>query len=147
MVGADEARDATQETLIRAWRELPTLRQPERFVPWLRSIHINHCRNLLRARGRRPTVSGGLDLSWTADRGRLLEEPMERLHAAWAIDEVLRGLTDDERTVFTLHYVADLTLAEAARTLGIAEGTAKTRLHSGLVRLRRTLSESGEVVA
>ena len=149
MVGEDDARDVTQETLVAAWRELPRLREVDRFPAWLRSIHMNRCRNLLRTRRRRPAISHGIDPSapYLTDE-RLRDEPISRLHAAWAVDEALDRLPADERAVFALHYVADLTLREVGRTLGIPEGTAKTRLHSGLLRLRSELSrDEGEVVA
>jgi len=140
MVGEDDARDVTQETLLAAWRELPRLREVDRFPAWLRSIHMNRCRNLLRTRRRRPAVSRGVDPStlYLTDE-RWKDEPIARLHAGWAVDEALDRLTPDERAVFALHYVADLSLREVGRTLGIPEGTAKTRLHAGLLRLREQL--------
>ncbi|HEX5578730.1 MAG TPA: RNA polymerase sigma factor [Candidatus Limnocylindria bacterium] len=149
MVGEDDARDVTQETLVAAWRELPRLRDVERFPAWLRSIHMNRCRNLLRTRRRRPAISHGVDPTapYLTDE-RMRDEPISRLHAAWAVDEALERLPADERSVFALHYVSDLTLREVGRTLGIPEGTAKTRLHSGLLRLRSELARGeDEVVA
>jgi RNA polymerase sigma-70 factor (ECF subfamily) len=147
MVGEDDARDVTQETLVAAWRELPRLREIDRFPAWLRSIHMNRCRNLLRTRRRRPVISHGIDpgASYLTDE-RLRDEPISRLHAAWAVDEALDRLPADERAVFALHYVSDLTLREVGRTLGIPEGTAKTRLHSGLLRLRSELERDDEEV-
>jgi RNA polymerase sigma-70 factor (ECF subfamily) len=149
MVGEDDAHDVTQETLVAAWREMPRLREVDRFPAWLRSIHMNRCRNLLRTRRRRPVISHGIDPSavYLTD-GRLRDEPISRLHAAWVVDEALDHLPADERAVFALHYISDLTLREVGRTLGIPEGTAKTRLHSGLLRLRGELERGeGEVVA
>src|SRR5688572_17202731 len=55
IVGPDDARDVAQESFVAAWRELPRLRQADRFEPWLRRIVINRARNALRSRRRRPT--------------------------------------------------------------------------------------------
>ena len=48
------ARDAVQEGFIRAWKSLPTLRDPDRFEGWLRSLVVRSCIDVLRRRGRRP---------------------------------------------------------------------------------------------
>lgn len=57
MVGPDEARDVTQDTLVSAWREIRKLKRPDRLEAWLRSILMNRARNLLRTRSRHPAVS------------------------------------------------------------------------------------------
>ena len=50
----DLARDAVQDGFIRAWRSLPSLRDPDRFEAWLRSLVARSCIDILRRRGRRP---------------------------------------------------------------------------------------------
>jgi RNA polymerase sigma-70 factor (ECF subfamily) len=52
-----EAADATQEALVAAWRELPQLRDPDRFDAWFRRILVNECRMTIRRRGRAREVS------------------------------------------------------------------------------------------
>ena len=47
------AQDAVQETLVRCWRDLPTLRDPDRFEPWLHALFLNACRDELRSAKRR----------------------------------------------------------------------------------------------
>jgi RNA polymerase sigma-70 factor, ECF subfamily len=133
MVGPDEARDVTQETLMSAWRELRRLKQPERLESWLRSILMNRARNLLRTRKRHPSIS--FEPS-DGHGSSLIDEPITGLHGQWAAEEALARLRPDERAVLALHYFADLPLREVAASLGVREGTAKSRLHAGLKSLR-----------
>jgi RNA polymerase sigma-70 factor (ECF subfamily) len=128
------AEDAVQQTLVTAWRELPGLRDPERFEAWLYRILVRACaaeaRRLGRVRGGVRDVSPGdvlgLDaLGLVADR-----------------DEIERGfrrLTPDQRTVIVLRYWADLRQEEIAETLDIPLGTVKSRLHHATAALRAAL--------
>jgi RNA polymerase sigma-70 factor (ECF subfamily) len=134
MVGSDEARDVTQDTLVSAWRHIGQLKRADRVEAWLRSILLNRARNALRARKRHPAVAFDPLIGHGAG---LVEEPVSGLHGRWAVEEALATLPPDERAVVVLHYLADLTLRQVADTLSIREGTAKSRLHSGLRSLRR----------
>jgi RNA polymerase sigma-70 factor (ECF subfamily) len=90
IVGRDDARDVAQETFIAAWRELPRLREPDRFEPWLRRILINRSRNVLRARQRRPAAS--LDLPGATDGLVGQVDFRESAHARQALDGAFAGL-------------------------------------------------------
>ena len=138
MVGPEEARDVTQETLVSAWRELRRLNRADRLESWLRSILMNRARNVLRSRKRHPAVVFEPMLGHGAD---LLEEPFSGLHGRWAVEDALAALRPDERAVVVLHYLADLTLRQVAETLGVREGTVKSRLHAGLRSLRHHFAE------
>lgn len=136
MVGPDEGRDVAQEALVAAWRELPRLRQTDRFDSWLRSIVMNRARNALRSRRRRPTVSliedhgvGPADESIPATQRRL------------DIESAFGGISTDQREVVVLHYLLDLPLREVAGVLGVPEGTVKSRLHAGLNALRKRMAD------
>ena len=133
MVGPEEARDVTQDTLVSAWRELRQLKRADRVDAWLRSILLNRARNVLRTRRRHPIVAFDPLIGHGAT---LLEEPISGLHGRWAVEDALATLRPDERAVVVLHYLADLTLRQVADTLSIREGTAKSRLHSALRSLR-----------
>jgi RNA polymerase sigma factor (sigma-70 family) len=134
IVGPDDARDIAQETFIAAWRELPRLRDPARFEPWLRRILVNRSRNALRGRQRRPTVS--LSQPGPADH---LAGPVDFRDAAdarQALDGAFATLSGDQRAVIALHYGAELSISEAAASMGVRAGTAKSRLNAALRRLR-----------
>lgn len=134
IVGPDDARDVAQETFIAAWRELPRLREPDRFEPWLRRILINRSRNVLRARERRPTAS--LDLPGASDGLVGWVDFRDAAHARQALDGAFAALSADQRAVIALHYGADLSIRDAAESMGVAVGTAKSRLNAALRRLR-----------
>jgi RNA polymerase sigma-70 factor (ECF subfamily) len=130
IVGPDDARDVAQEVFVAAWRELPRLRDNARFEPWLRSIVMNRARNTLRARRRRPTVS------LIHDGVASTAEPIAAAQRRLDIERALQDLNADQREVIVLHYLLDLPLREVADVLRVPEGTAKSRLHSGLRVLR-----------
>ncbi|HEX6128976.1 MAG TPA: RNA polymerase sigma factor [Candidatus Limnocylindria bacterium] len=134
IVGPDDARDVAQETFIAAWRELPRLRDPGRFEPWLRRILVNRSRNALRTRRRQPAVS--LVSPGPADQLAGEVDFRDAAHARQALDGAFASLSADQRAVIALHYGAELSIREAAESMGVAAGTAKSRLNAALRRLR-----------
>ena len=134
------AQDATQQALIRAWRDLATLRDPERFEAWLSKLVVNAC--YTEARGER---------RWAA-KVRLIptEHPTspDVARAVAARDELehaFRRLTPEQRAVVVLHHHLGYPLTEIAATLGIPEGTARTRLHYAVRQLRTVLDDQGRL--
>lgn len=138
IVGADDAEDATQEALLSAWRELPKLRDVERFEPWLRRILVNRCRKFLRGRSRRisPVSFDPARGHEPIDPGQLVDA---RIAEQSALDAVFEQLSPDQRVLLALHYTMDLSIRESAEALGIRNGTAKSRLNKALAALRAAL--------
>lgn len=127
------ARDAVQDALIRAWRDLPGLRDPTRFDAWLHRLTVNACLDLLRRRRRRPMEVElepmhpiDPDLSGDLARSDLL-------------DRALRRLDPGQRAVVALHHLAGLPLHEVASALRIPLGTAKSRNHYALIAMRSSV--------
>lgn len=125
------ARDAVQEGLFRAWRDLPKLRDLDRFDAWLHRLTVNSCIDQTRRRRRRPIEvefstfdpPGVADMAGTfADRD--------------LVDGVLRRLDERGRAIVVLHYYLGMPLTDVAATLGIPVGTAKSRLHRALTEMR-----------
>ena len=131
----DSAKDAVQETLIRAWRELPTLRDPDRFDAWLHRCWSGPA-STRRARpgGHRVDVSlADLDLP----------APTTPRSTVAIRDELERGFArsiPSSAPVIVLHHYLDLPMPEVASALGIPLGTAKSRLnaHSASCERRST---------
>jgi RNA polymerase sigma-70 factor (ECF subfamily) len=135
-----DARDAVQEACLRAWRELPRLRQPSRFDSWLAQILVNHARTVLRRRGRArvrevPVEAVDADAAPTSPGMSMADRVSER-------DVVRRAfgrLDADKRLVLVLHHVEERSIGEIAVLLRIPEGTVKWRLHAARTALERAL--------
>jgi RNA polymerase sigma-70 factor, ECF subfamily len=135
-----DASDAVQDACLRAWRDLPRLREPDRFEAWLWQIAINGCRSALRSRRRAAireipveTMPEGFD---PPGRDRPL---VESLSEDDLIARAFRSLDPDRRTILVLHHVESRSIVEIAALLAIPEGTAKWRLHAARRALERAL--------
>jgi RNA polymerase sigma-70 factor (ECF subfamily) len=129
------ARDAVQETLIRAWRDLPGLRDPNRFDAWLHRLAVNACLDLVRRRRRRvvEVELDPIDSPSTADiAGDVADREL--------LDRALRRLDPGHRAVVVLHYYLGMPLPDVAAAVGIPLGTAQSRLHYSLKAMRRTVA-------
>jgi RNA polymerase sigma-70 factor (ECF subfamily) len=119
-----DARDAAQETFVAAWRELPRLRESDKFEAWLHRVAVNASRMTLRARGRRRVreipSSEVAALASHAAHG-------DRSDAA-LLDSAMRELPIEQRAILVLHHLEGRPLAEIAGLLEIPVGTAKSRL-------------------
>ena len=134
-----QAEDAVQEAAIQALLSIDRLRRPERFGSWLAGIGLNVCRLWLR---RRPGDEWSLEALYG---GRWMPEPIaqepgpEEIAEAADLAARVRRAVDDlpagQRSAILLFYLAGMTYAETAATLGIKTGAVKTRLH----KARRTL--------
>ena len=129
------ARDAVQETLVRCWRDLPALRDAERFDAWLHRLLVNACLDLVRRRRRRAVEVELIPLHspTAADfSGGVVDRDL--------LDRALRALEPDWRAIVVLHYYLGMPLPEVATILGIPLGTAKSRLHRSIGVLRSSMT-------
>jgi RNA polymerase sigma-70 factor (ECF subfamily) len=127
------AEDAVQEALVHAWRELPSLRDPDRFDAWLHRLVVNACADEGRSQRR-----------WSTEVRMMRSEPTTEDGASSLADrdQLERGfrrLKPDQRTVVVLHFYLGLPVPEIAETLGIPAGTVKSRLHYATTTLRSAL--------
>lgn len=131
----DLAEEAVQQTLVRAWRDLPRLRDADRFGAWLQKLLVRACYDEARRRRR-----------WSATI-RLLPAVVDPgLESGLADREVIeagmRSLSADHRIVLALHFFLDLEPSEIADRLGIPPGTARSRIHYALIALRAAVEAS-----
>ncbi len=128
------ARDGVQDGIIRAWRTLPALRDPERFDAWLRRLVVHSCIDIMRRRQHR-----AIEVELTPIHGPATIDIASAIADRDQLDEALRHLDPEWRAVVVLHYFLGMPLPEVAATLGIPLGTAKSRLHRSLLAMRATI--------
>jgi RNA polymerase sigma-70 factor (ECF subfamily) len=132
------AEDATQQALIRLWRDLPTLRHPERFEAWATRILVRACYDEARRARRwgRISVSGPQPIE--ADREPVTRGPdaFDAIADRDQLDRAFRRLSVEQRAVVVLHHYLNLTRPEIAATLGVPLGTVNSRLHHALAAMR-----------
>ena len=134
-----EAREVAQEALLKAWAARDRYDRDRPFYPWLRTIVRNTARDA-KARSRHREISG-LDAErvGSLDRGpeqqAVVSDATARLHAA------LLRLGEEHREIVVLRHFEDLSYAEIAEILGVAQGTVMSRLYRARKALAAEISE------
>jgi RNA polymerase sigma-70 factor (ECF subfamily) len=129
----DLAQDAVQETLIRSWRGLPGLRDPERFEAWLHRLLVNCCTDQSRSRQRLTANVRVIDFDPPDPDDSNLVADRDQLERGF------RRLKVEQRTLVVMRYYLGLSLPELAETLSLPLGTVKSRLHYAMEALRAAL--------
>ena len=130
----DQAKDAVQETLVRAWRDLPTLRNPQRFDAWLHRLLVRACIDEARKRQRHR-----LDVELTPINTPVTGDAYSVSDDRDQLDRGFSRLGPQARALIVLRHYLDLPLSEVAAALGIPPGTAKSGLHRALQSMRAAL--------
>ena len=142
----DCAVEATQEAFLRAFERFGTLREPEKFPVWVASIAIHAARDILRRRRREvPSNAETFDVARQQQIGGGLEELVCSLEDARSLREAVQRLPVDSRAVIVLYYLREQDIADIARTLGVPEGTVKSRLSHARSLLRRMVEQDRKV--
>ena len=128
------AEDAVQQTLVLAWRELPALRDVDKFDAWLRRLLVNACYREAR-RGRH----GAANVHLLPVEGPAAPDDADSVVARDQLERGFRRLPPEQRAVFVFHHYLGLTLPEVADELGVPLGTVKSRLHYATNSLRAAL--------
>jgi len=122
-----DARDAAQDTFVTAWRQIRSVRDPDRFDAWLQRVAVNAARMTHRSRRRRGVRE--------IPHSRLAQTPRDASpldptdSAVRVLDAALRRLDIDQRSILVLHHLEGRSVAELAGILDIPVGTVKSRLH------------------
>lgn len=132
-----DARDATQETFISAWRHIAGLRDLERFDAWLGRILINQCRMALRHRGRVHEVP----ITDSTESATGLQATDSSPITSPDFDSAFGRLSVDQRALLVLHHLHGYDVREIARWLGIPAGTVKWRLSRARAALAAALEQ------
>lgn len=148
----DVAEDIAQETSLRAWRNLASLRDTTQFDAWLNTICRNQCRMYLRTARRTPTELRlpTADMDDAADPASGAEwadpqalDPLDivsREDAALLLDLALGLLSSRDRATLDMRYIQRLPLAEAADALGVTPHVLEARVNRARAHLRAALA-------
>lgn len=136
------AEDAMQQALVIAWRELPRLRDPDRFDAWLDRLLVHAC--YAEARRRREWNSNIRVLP--AD-GPASPDSSNEVADRDQLERGFRRLPPDQRALLVLHHYLGLSPSEMAETLGIPPGTARSKLHYAHRAMRAALDADARSTA
>lgn len=145
----DDARDVCQEAFLRAFRAIRGFRGQAKFSSWLYRIALNLCRDWIR-RERRVTMvappvngdAGPLDVLVDPD-SYAAEDTAARRELGRALERIMAGLPEEQRTAIVLKEYHGLTFREIADLEECPLSTVKTRVYQGLAALRRHLEGAG----
>jgi RNA polymerase sigma-70 factor, ECF subfamily len=140
----DTADDLTQETFVKAWKNLKRFDQKRNFKTWLFTIAKNTAFDWLKKKKEIPfsTFMDEEGESWlenVPDENILPDEILERSDLAEELDEILQKLPPHYRAILLLHYKEDFSLHEIAEILGEPYNTIKSRHQRGLLKLKEAL--------
>ncbi len=127
---SDEAEDAVQEAILRAWRSWSNLRDEDRFGAWFEQIVANVCRD----RGQRRSRLRAMPLD--DEMSVFARDPFRTALDRDEVGRALQALPAEQRAVIVLRFWRDLPLEDIAERLALPLGTVKSRLHYGLRAMR-----------
>jgi RNA polymerase sigma-70 factor (ECF subfamily) len=128
-----DAEDAAQEAFVRAWRQLPSLRDPDLWGGWFRRLTVTAAIDYHRKR------RNGHLVPFDGQEPPPLPDAQSSLAARDETRRLISGLESKDQILLVLRFGHDLELPQVADALGIPVGTAKSRLHRTLARLRAEL--------
>jgi RNA polymerase sigma-70 factor (ECF subfamily) len=131
----DRAEDAVQQAIVTAWRDLPALRDPDRFDGWLYRVLVNACYVEARRTRRWSANVRLLDPDMTSGSSDALLSVEDRDE----LERAFRRLPPEQRAAFVLHHYTGMPIADIAETLEIPVGTVKSRLHYATAGLRAAI--------
>jgi len=141
----EDAADIVQDSFIRAWKALPSLREDAMFGSWLHRIALNRGRDAMRSRSRRP-VAEMADPSPSGVSFEIPDEspgPEQELIAddvGAAVRRAIGTLSEDHRLVITMHHLEEMDVQAISDALRVSRGTVMSRLSRAREALRRKLA-------
>lgn len=122
----EDCKDAIQNTILKAYKNLGTLREPEHFKTWITRILLNECFDIHKSNKKLVSYEDYMEQTYTDSQVIYSEVYIE-----------IRNLEEKYRVPFVLHYVEGFSLQEVAKLLKITEAAVKMRL----LRARKILRE------
>ena len=150
---SEEAKDLAQEVFISVYESIKDLKEEIKFDAWLTQITLNHCRNRWKYLKRRQYFnSDSLDDPIETEDGsvpRAIYDPsdnpevlLEKKMVQQLIQRGLLKLKEDQRELLVLRDLQGYSYEEMGETLGLPEGTIKSKLHRARMDLKEVLERS-----
>ena len=148
---AAEAEDICQTTFLKAFQKLKHLQDTQKFSVWLYQIALNQVRDYFRKKKRQPVLSFNQTLgnesndsfeTVLADDSEPPDYDLQQKEMQKILSQSLQKISEDQRAVIIMKIFENLKFSEIAVILKIPEGTAKSRLYTGLKSLRTVLKRS-----
>lgn len=131
----EQSADAVQDALLRAWVDLRSLRDPDRFEAWLHRLLVRACYRAAKRSRQRVVV----ELSNSLTRDPLTSDSQRTVALRDQLERGFQRLSSEQRAVIVLHHYLGLSLAESAEALAIPLGTMQSRLSRATQAMRAAL--------
>lgn len=129
----DTAGDVLQVALVRIWRDLPSLKDPDHVEGWAYRILVRACYDTLRKARRQPTALALLP------RDDVVADPAKAVADREELERAFQTIPVEQRAVLVLQYYRGMTLQEIAETLQVPIGTVRSRSHYAKRTLRSAI--------
>ena len=136
------AEDLTQDTFLKAYQKLATLKEPQSFAGWLYVIATNHCKTWLRKKRLQTQpleATSSADLEKATYAEYVIDENEQTAAEGHreVVKQLLAKLQESDRTVITLYYLGEMTYEEISKFLGVSVSTIKNRLYRARQHLKK----------
>ena len=145
----DDAKDAAQETFIKAMEKLPTFQEKAHFSTWLYRIMVNKCRDMQRKHSRAPldTVEEEM-LERVAHQNSdeiIASKYLESLELKKSLEKALQQLSTNQRTAVVLKYFHEYSTKETAEIMGCSDNTVRIHVFRAFQKLRIIIPKQSDV--
>ncbi|MFH1941875.1 MAG: sigma-70 family RNA polymerase sigma factor [bacterium] len=148
----DTAKDICQTTFIRMFKQLKTLREPDKFSPWIYRIALNLCRDEFKKKNRNHLLyfenymtddnASNMISQMSDQNGKTPEEFCNHQQLKEILKQALMSIPEEQRVIIIMKQYQGLKFTEISDILKQPINTTKSRLYYGLRALRKTLEES-----
>ncbi|HEY9062900.1 MAG TPA: RNA polymerase sigma factor [Pseudobacteroides sp.] len=142
----DLAEDIVQEALIECYRDIKSLKNPDKFKPWFYRILVRTSWRVKAKEKDRVSIddlNASEYMNLKVDRSENFDKIVEQREYSRLIKCALHKLSLPLRTTIVLYYYNDLSIKEIAQVLKCFQGTVKSRLHNGRKLLHKELVKEG----
>ena len=142
IVGADHAEDVAQDSLLLAFKALPTIEEPNKFAAWLSAITRHRALRFSKSETTHMSKRVALDEA-LLEKIEALTKPVADKERDQSMLKALDSLTADYAMPLRLHFLDDMPLARIAAFMGVPLSTVKWRIHQGKKLMRAQLEVNG----